>query len=102
MKRFVLLCACSLLTGCVHPDIEEQNAPAAGRSVSYPYVNLQEYRDAAAKADDYCAQRYGADAQPTGDYNASGGEAVFVCAKNNPQLLTPTYAPAATGPDPVG
>lgn len=80
-RRTAMVCSVGLLGACAHADIEEQQSPAAGGGpmVSYPYTNAQEYRDAAVKADDYCAQRYEADAQPTVDYSDGGGEAVFLC-----------------------
>jgi hypothetical protein len=100
MKKFVVLGTAILLTACAHSDIEKQHKPAAGPSVGYPYSSLQEYRDAAAKADDYCTEHYGAEAHPTGDYNPSGGEAVFLCVsgQSGPQLLTPTNARPAPRP----
>jgi hypothetical protein len=76
-----LVCSVGLLGACAPADIEEQQQPAAGAgpTVSYPYANAQEYRDASIKADDYCAQRYSADAHPTGDFSEGGGEATFIC-----------------------
>jgi hypothetical protein len=79
MKRIALVCSVGLLGACAQANLEEQNQPAAGPTVSLPYSNLQGYRDAAVEADDYCAEHYGADAHPTGDYSPSGGEAVFIC-----------------------
>jgi hypothetical protein len=81
MRRTALVCSVGLLGACVHADIEEQQQPAAGAgpTVTYPYASAQEYRDAAVKADDYCAQRYNADAHPAGDFSEGGGEATFIC-----------------------
>jgi hypothetical protein len=80
VRRTTLVCSVGLLGACAHADIEEQQQPAGGGpTVSYPYANAQEYRDASVKADDYCAQRYKADAQPAADYSDTGGEATFLC-----------------------
>jgi hypothetical protein len=81
MRCTALACSVGLLGACAHPGIEEQQQPAAGAgpTVSYPYANAQEYRDAEVRADDYCAQRYKADAHPAVDYSDTGGEATFLC-----------------------
>jgi hypothetical protein len=81
MKRTVLVCSVALLGACAQASLEEQNQPAAcgGPIVTFPYTNAEEYRDTAIKADDYCAQKFEADAQPTGDYSDGGGEAMFLC-----------------------
>jgi hypothetical protein len=62
-----------------HKPILNQPAAGGGPIVSFPYANTQEYRDAAIKADGYCAHKFEADAQPTGVYSDSGGEAMFLC-----------------------
>jgi hypothetical protein len=81
MRRIALVCSVGLLGACAHADVEQQHQPAAGSgpTVSFPYANAEEYRDASVKADDYCAQRYKADAYPAADYTETGGEATFVC-----------------------
>jgi hypothetical protein len=81
MKRIALVCSLGLLGACAQANLEEQNQPAAGGGpvVGFPYTDAQEYRDAAMKADEYCAEKYEADAQPTGDYSDGGGEAMFLC-----------------------
>jgi hypothetical protein len=79
MKRIALVYSVGLLCACAQASLEEQTQPAAGPMVSFPYTNAQEYRAAAIKADDYCAQKYDADAQPTGAYSDGGGEAMYLC-----------------------
>ena len=82
MKRTALVCSVGLLGACTQASLEEQHQPAVGNGpmVTFPYTNAEEYRDAAVKADDLCAQQYGgADAHPTGDFSEGGGEAIFIC-----------------------
>jgi hypothetical protein len=80
MRHTALVCSVGLLGACAHAAIEEQQHPAAGGpTVSYPYTDAQGYRDAAVKADDYCAQWYKADAHPAADYSETGGDATFIC-----------------------
>jgi hypothetical protein len=80
MRYAVLFCAVGLLSGCVSDRNGSFQRPAEpSRTVSIHYSTPRQYRDAARQADAYCAERFGAKAQPTGGYMGSGGDATFRC-----------------------
>lgn len=80
MRCAVLLCAAVLLSGCTSGPGGPYQSPAQGsRTVSIHYNTPRQYRDAARQADAYCAERFGARAEPTGGYLGSGGDATFTC-----------------------
>jgi hypothetical protein len=75
-----VLGAVGLLGGCASGPGGNYQRPAEGsRTVSIHYSTPGQYRDAARQADAYCAERFGARAEPTGGYLGSGGDATFTC-----------------------
>jgi hypothetical protein len=77
MRFLLLACAAVTLAGCA---AQPHRTNATLPTVSYAFDSKDEFRQAAALADEYCAENYGRNArlaQPV--YGA--GEATFVCVE---------------------
>ena len=77
MRCLIVACAAAL-AGCAAAQPHRTNATLP--TVSYAFDSEAEFRQAAALADEYCAENYGRNArlaQPV--YGA--GEATFVCVE---------------------
>jgi hypothetical protein len=77
MKGLLFLCAAAMLAACSSDHLERTSASPP--TVTYRPQTEQDYQRAKDEADDYCSDKYDADAQASDLWPTAGGEVTFTC-----------------------